>query len=52
MNNIYDFLGNNSIYIVLFIVLAIWIGIFVYINNIDKKLKKIETELERESSDE
>ncbi|MBI1932517.1 MAG: CcmD family protein [Ignavibacteriales bacterium] len=39
------FLENNSLYIVLFIVLTIWIGVFVYMNSLDKRLKEIEIEL-------
>ncbi|MCF8262122.1 MAG: CcmD family protein [Melioribacteraceae bacterium] len=40
-----SFLEQNSIYIVLFIVLTVWTGIFVYLLNLDKSLKKIEEEL-------
>jgi CcmD family protein len=39
------FLENNSIYIVLFIVLVVWIGIFWFLINTDKRLKAIEKEL-------
>ncbi|MCX7798450.1 MAG: CcmD family protein [Melioribacter sp.] len=39
------FLEKNSIYIVMFIVLVVWIGIFIFIWNTDKKLKEIEKEL-------
>lgn len=48
MDAIYSFLENNSIYIVLFIVLTIWVGIFLFLNRTDKRLKDIEAELERE----
>ncbi|MDZ7766035.1 MAG: CcmD family protein [Melioribacteraceae bacterium] len=48
MESLYDFLNNNSIYIVLFIVLVVWLGIFVFLWNTDKRLKKIEEELESE----
>ncbi|MBU0560725.1 MAG: CcmD family protein [Bacteroidetes bacterium] len=47
MNGLLEFLTNNSIYIVLFIVLTIWIGIFFFLFNTDKRLKEIEKELER-----
>lgn len=50
MESLYDFLNNNSIYIVLFIVLVVWAGIFVFLWNTDKRLKKIEEELESEGS--
>ncbi|MDP4116573.1 MAG: CcmD family protein [Bacteroidota bacterium] len=37
-----QFLSNNSIYIVLIIVLIVWFGIFTYMLNLDKRLKNIE----------
>ena len=40
-----EFLRNNSIFIVLFIVLVVWTGIFTFLFNTDKRLKKIEEEL-------
>ncbi|MFC2092504.1 CcmD family protein [Bacteroidota bacterium] len=45
MDSIYEFLNKQSLYIVLLIALIIWIGLFTYIFKIDKKLKKLETEL-------
>jgi CcmD family protein len=39
------FLENNSIYIVMFIVLVVWLGIFLFLNNTDKRLKTIEKEI-------
>lgn len=36
----------------MFIVLVIWAGIFLFINNVDKRLKKIETEMKGIKSDE
>ena len=42
MNSLYDFLETNSMYVVLLIVLIIWIGIFVYLWGLDKKVKKME----------
>jgi len=45
LETFYKFLENNSIYIVLFIVLVIWFGIFVHLWNTDKKLKQIEKEI-------
>ncbi|HMS63650.1 MAG TPA: CcmD family protein [Ignavibacteria bacterium] len=44
MTSLYDFLETNSMYVVLFIVLIIWIGIYGYIWSLDKKVKKLETE--------
>jgi CcmD family protein len=45
LEGLYNFLENNSIYIVLVIVLIVWFGIFIYINKTDKRLKEIEKEL-------
>ncbi len=44
MTSLYDFLETNSMYVVLFIVLIIWIGIFAYIWGLDKKVRKMESE--------
>lgn len=44
-NGILGFLEQNSIYIVMMIVLVIWLGIFLLLNNTDKRLKKIEKEI-------
>jgi len=41
------FLENNSIYIVMFIVLVVWLGIFLFLINTDKRLKIIEKELSK-----
>jgi len=40
-----SFLEKNSIYIVMFIVLVVWLGIFLFMQNTDKRLKEIEKEL-------
>lgn len=45
MEGLLTFLENNSIYIVLFIVLTIWVGVFTYLNLLDKRLKEIETDI-------
>ena len=39
------FLEKNSIYIVMFIVLVVWLGIFLFMLGTDKRLKEIEKEL-------
>ncbi|MBX3008876.1 MAG: CcmD family protein [Melioribacteraceae bacterium] len=44
-NGFLGFLESNAIYIVLFIVLVVWLGIFLFVLNTDKRLKKIEMEL-------
>jgi CcmD family protein len=45
------FLENNSIYIVLFIVLVVWFGIFLFLLNTDKRLKAIEKEISKAISE-
>ncbi|MEJ5352475.1 MAG: CcmD family protein [Melioribacteraceae bacterium] len=44
-NGLINFLEQNSIYIVMFIVLVVWIGIFLFLLNTDKRLKEIEKEI-------
>lgn len=45
MESLYKFLETNSIYIVLFIVLVIWFGIFLFLSSMDKRIKQIEKEI-------
>lgn len=42
------FLESNSIFIVLIISIIIWIGIFVYIYRLDKKVKNLEEKFKSE----
>ena len=37
-----EFLSQNSLYVVLIVVLIIWLGIFAYLNRIDNRLTKLE----------
>jgi len=48
----FAFLESNSIYIVMFIVLIVWLGIFLYMMSADNRLKKIEAELKEIESNE
>lgn len=48
MQGLLDFLEHNSIYIVLFIVLVVWTGIFLFLVNIDRRIKNIEKEMNTE----
>lgn len=43
---IVSFLEQNSIYIVMFIVLVVWFGIFLFMNNTEKHVKEIQTEID------
>jgi len=47
-----SFLDHNSLYIVLFILLVIWFGIFMFLLNTDKRLKRIEEELNSQNNSE
>lgn len=38
----YNFLNDNSIYVVLIIALINWLGLFLYLNKNEKKLNKLE----------
>lgn len=44
-----EFLSQNAIYIVMIIVLIVWVGVFGYLMNLDKRLKTIAKELEGDS---
>ena len=43
----YDFLVNNSLYVVLAIVLICWFGIFLYLYRLDRKISRIEKQLKQ-----
>ncbi len=43
-----EFLSNNALYIVLIIVMIVWTGIFLYMFNLDKRLKSLEKENKNE----
>ncbi|MDO8549553.1 MAG: CcmD family protein [Ignavibacteria bacterium] len=40
-----EFLEKNAIYIVMIIVLIVWVGVFLYLWNLDKRIKNIEKEI-------
>ena len=42
MDGIYNFLDKNSYYVVFIITLLIWIGIYLYMRTLDKKISKLE----------
>ena len=42
MSSFFDFLEANSMYVVMFVVLIIWIGIFSYMWRLDKKVNNLE----------
>jgi len=45
LENLFSFFSQNAIYIVMIIVLIVWIGVFFYLFNLDKRLKNIEKEV-------
>jgi len=45
VNPFYDFLEQNSLYIVMIIVLLVWFGIFAFTFNLEKRVKKLEEKL-------
>ncbi|MBM4170066.1 MAG: CcmD family protein [Ignavibacteria bacterium] len=42
-----DFFSQNQMYIVLFVVLLVWIGIVGYLMRIDKRVKNLENTFEK-----
>ncbi|MCK6604795.1 MAG: CcmD family protein [Ignavibacteriaceae bacterium] len=46
-----DFLSNNSLYIVMIIVLITWTGIFTFLMGLDKRLKKLQKELKEQENE-
>ncbi len=48
MTSLYNFLNNNALYVVLLIVLVIWVGIFLYLFRLDKKVSSLYEKSERE----
>jgi len=41
MDNLYNFLNTNSYYGLLAIILIIWAGMFLYVQNLNKKVNKL-----------
>jgi CcmD family protein len=39
-----DFLSSNSLFVVLFVALVVWLGVFLYLVRIEKKLKALESQ--------
>ena len=42
-----DFLSGHSLFIVLFVALVVWLGVFLYLMRIEKKLKELEGQRNR-----
>ncbi|PIU44471.1 MAG: CcmD family protein [Ignavibacteriales bacterium CG07_land_8_20_14_0_80_59_12] len=43
----YKFLSQNSLYVVLFVVLIIWAGIYSYLFRLDRRLRRAEDQVEK-----
>ncbi len=41
MDSLYNFLDAHSLYVVLIIVLVIWLGIFIYLLRLDKRVNRL-----------
>lgn len=51
VNGLYNFLDQNSLYIVMIIVLLVWLGIFTFTYKLDKKVKKLEERMNQWNQD-
>jgi CcmD family protein len=45
LQGLYQLLDKNAIYIVMIIVLIVWVGIFLYLYNLDKRIRNVEKEM-------
>jgi CcmD family protein len=45
LQGLYEILDKNAIYVVMIIVLIVWSGIFLYLYNLDKRLRNVEKEM-------
>jgi CcmD family protein len=45
LQGLYQLLDKNAIYIVMIIVLIVWSGIFLYLYNLDKRIRNVEKEM-------
>ncbi len=42
-----EFLSQNSLFIVLIVVLVVWAGVFGYLYRVDKKVRNLENQLNK-----
>ena len=42
-----EYLAQNPLYIVMFVVLVIWLGIYMYLFRIESRIKKLEKSSEK-----
>lgn len=43
----FEFLNQNSLFVVLAIVLVVWLGIYLYLFRIEGKIKRLEKQTEK-----
>lgn len=43
----FEFLNQNSLFVVLTIALVVWLGIYLYLFQIDRKLKRLEKQTKK-----
>jgi len=51
LEDLFNFLSDNAIYIVLIIVLIVWTGIFFFMLSLDKRIKFVEKELSEDKNE-
>jgi CcmD family protein len=44
---LFEFLNQNSLFVVLTIALVVWLGIYLYLFQIDRKLKRLEKQTKK-----
>jgi CcmD family protein len=47
VSGLYDFLDQQSLYVVLIIVLVIWVGIYFYLHWLGKRIDKLEAGMKK-----
>ena len=51
MEGLFSFLEKNAIYIVMIIVLIVWLGIYLFLWRLDKRVTVIEKELKEKENE-
>lgn len=51
MESLYDFLEIYDLYVVLIIVFIIWVGLFIYMFVLDKKISTLEKLIKKSEND-
>lgn len=51
MEGLFGFLEKNAIYIVMIIVLIVWLGIYLFLWRLDKRVTEIEKEIKEKDNE-